>query len=152
MTTFRALAACALALALWMPPVADAHVPGTSYTTPGHELALATAASLSSLVYFPAKMAMAAVGMLGGGLAGVLTGGDTRAAYAVWVPLVGGDYLVRPAHVDGVQPLEVFGTHYDDEPSPYREDGSMIYDALYNPGPVPDTDTEPEPGPDADEQ
>jgi hypothetical protein len=92
---------------------------------------MAVLAALSSVVYFPAKLGVAAVGLVGGGLAGVLTGGDARAAYAVWVPLAGGDYLIRPAHVDGVRPLAVFGTQYDDTPSRYDADGSMIYDALY---------------------
>lgn len=130
--TTRRLAALMLASWLGMAPVAGAHVPATTYTTPGHEAALAVLASVTSLVYFPAKVGMAAIGLVGGGLAGVLSGGDTRAAYAIWVPLAGGDYLVRPSHVDGVRPFAVFGTVYDDTPSRYDSDGSVIYDALYD--------------------
>ena len=130
--TTRRLAALTLASWLGMAPLAGAHVPGTTYTTPGHEAALAVGAALTSLVYFPAKVGMAAIGLVGGGLAGVLSGGDTRAAYAIWVPLAGGDYLVRPSHMDGVRPFAVFGTVYDDTPSRYDSDGSIIYDALYD--------------------
>jgi len=129
--TTRRIAALVVTLALSVVPVAGAHVPGTTRTTPAHEAGLAVAASLSSLVYLPMKLAMAGLGIVGGGLTGVLTGGDTRATYAVLVPLTGGDYLVRSAHIDGARPFEVFGTHYDDEPSPYDSDGSIIYDSLY---------------------
>jgi hypothetical protein len=129
--TSRRVAALSLAVLLCVAPVAGAHVPGANHSTPGHEAALAVTAALASLVYFPAKVAMASVGLVSGGLTGLVTGGDTRAEYAVLVPLVGGDYVVRPAHVDGVRPFEVFGTHYDDEPSQRGSDRSIIYDSLY---------------------
>ena len=129
--TTRRIEAFVLALALSAAAVASAHVPGTTRTTPGHEAGLAVAASVVNLVYFPVKLAMAGVGLVGGGLTGVLTGGDTRATYAILVPLTGGDYVVRSAHIDGARPLEVFGTRYDDEQSRYDADGSIIYDSLY---------------------
>lgn len=134
----RFLASIGLALSVATVPVAEAHVAGATYSTPGHEAALAVVASLSSLVYLPAKVGMATVGLIGGGLVGVLTGGDVRAAYGIWVPTAGGDYLVRAAHIDGTRPLEFFGTTYDDEPSRYDSDGSVIYDALYDYEPLPD--------------
>lgn len=120
-----------LVLALAVASVGHAHVPGTGGSTPPHEAALSVAAGLSSIGYFPVKVGMATVGLLGGAIVGVLTGGDTRAAYGLWVPLAGGDYLVRPAHLDGTRALEFFGVRYDDEPSQYDSDGSVIYDALY---------------------
>ena len=127
----RRTAALALSCGLLLAPAAGAHVPGTAYSTPGHEAALAVAAALSSIVYLPAKVTIATIGLIGGGLTGVLTGGDTRAAYAVWAPMAGGNYLVRSAHIDGTEPLAFFGTEYLDTPSRRGSGGSMIFDAVY---------------------
>ena len=64
----------------------------------------------------------------------VLTGGDTRAAYALWVPTAGGDFMVRPSHLDGSERLQFFGSDYTDHASTIsrQSDGSTIYDATYN--------------------
>jgi hypothetical protein len=130
--TTRGIAALALAATLLTAPMAGAHVPGTDHSTPGHEASLALIATASSLVYLPAKCLVAGVGLLTGGLVGTLTGGDTRAAYAIWVPTAGGDYVIRPAHIDGTRPLAFFGSTYSDQPSRYRAGGSVIYDSLYD--------------------
>jgi len=131
----RLTTTAALVVAMAMAPGAEAHVPGTSHSTPGHEAALAVAASATNLLYFPAKVGVATAGLLGGAVVGLFTGGDVRAAYAVWVPTAGGDYLVRPAHLDGARPLSFFGGTYPDEPSEHRQDGSFIYESLYAPPP-----------------
>lgn len=129
--TTRWMAGLGLAACLGLAPAAGAHVPGTTRTTPGHEAALSIAAAMANLVYTPAKVGVAVAGLVGGAVAGLLSGGDVRAAYALWVPLAGGDYMIRPAHVDGVRPLAFFGSDYDDTPSRYDADGSVIYRALY---------------------
>src|SRR5262249_9826395 len=46
-----------------------------------------------------------------------LTGGDTRAAYAVMVPAASGTYFLRPSNLDGSEPVEFLGTDYGDVPS-----------------------------------
>jgi hypothetical protein len=131
MKTRRALM-LALVAGLVLGHGAGAHVPGTSHSTPEHEASLAIVAALSSIVYFPVKVAAASVGLVGGAVVGLVTGGETRAAYAVWVPMAGGNYVVRPAHLDGTRPFAFFGSVYEDRPSRHNQDGSIIYDSLYS--------------------
>ena len=100
----------------------------------GLEAGTSLSASYLNLVYLPAKIVVAVVGGIAGGLAGVLTGGDQRAAYAIWVPLMGGDYFVRPENLSGERPLAFFGADYADQPSTWNvdTDSTYAYEALYN--------------------
>ena len=86
-----------------------------------------------NLLYTPVKVVVAVVGGVGGALAGLLTGGDQRAAYGLWVPLMGGDYFVRPENLEGSEPLAFFGSDYQDRPSQVNvtNDSTYAYDALY---------------------
>src|SRR5262249_26891893 len=68
---------------------------------PGQEFSMAIAAAAANLLYTPAKIVVAVVGMPVGAMCGWLTGGDVRAAYAVWVPAVSGSYFLTPANLDG---------------------------------------------------
>jgi hypothetical protein len=97
------------------------------------EVGLSFAAAASNLVYFPAKLTVAAFGLVAGGINGFLTGGDTRAAYAVWVPTATGTFLLTPRNFDGTEPIQFFGTDWADRPSTAsrENDGSRIYDAGY---------------------
>ena len=99
----------------------------------GRDAGLALGAAALDLVYTPCKMVMAISGLVAGGIVGTLTGGDTRAAYALWVPAAGGTYMVTPAILDGSKPLEFFGSDYADQPSPVARtmESSSIYSALY---------------------
>ena len=126
----RTFVVAALALALSALPAA-AHDPADN---PGLEIGGSIAAMYASLVYTPAKIVVAALGGVGGALAGVLTGGDEGAAYAFWVPLMGGDYFVRPGNFDGSRPLAFFGSDYDDTPSTAdaENDATYAYEARYN--------------------
>lgn len=100
---------------------------------PQHEIALAIAASAINVVYVPAKIVVAAGGLALGALGAALTGGDTRTAYAVWVPAASGTYIVRPEHLDGVVPLDFFGRDYADRRSTNTLSGepTMAADAVY---------------------
>ena len=124
--------AAAPALAVDPPLVGPAITPGAQGQ--GTEASTAIAASYGNILYTPAKLVVAFVGMIGGAIAGVATGGDTRAAYAIWVPMVGGDYFLRPEVLDGTRPLAFFGSDYADRPSTMssENDGSYAYEALYN--------------------
>ena len=99
----------------------------------GSEVGLALGAAALDVVYVPCKAIMAVGGLIAGGVVGTLTGGDTRAAYALWVPSAGGTFIVRPAQLDGTEPLDFFGKDYADKPSPRARtlEGSSIYEALY---------------------
>ena len=126
----RTLVAVVLSLALGSVP-ALAENPQDNQ---GLEAGNSISASYLSLGYTPAKIVVALFGALGGGLAGLLTGGDQRAAYAFWVPLMGGDYFVRPENLSGGRPLAFFGSDYEDRPSQVNvtNDATYAYDALYN--------------------
>jgi hypothetical protein len=93
----------------------------------------ALGAALLNLGYVPAKAFIAVSGLVIGGVVGLLNGGDTRSAYALWVPAASGTFFLRPSHLDGTQRVEFFGTDYADRPSAAKEDmpGRSVYDALY---------------------
>ena len=99
---------------------------------PGLEAGTSVSASFINIVYLPAKIVVAFVGGIAGGIAGVLTGGDQRAAYALWVPLMGGDYFVRPENLSGERPLAFLGSDYADQPSTWNGSSTYAYDSLYN--------------------
>ena len=99
----------------------------------GNEVAFALTSALCNIFYTPAKALVAAVGLPVGAIAAFATGGDTRSAYAVWVPTAGGTYFLTPAMMDGREPIEFFGSDYADRPSTYGQThhGSGAYDAKY---------------------
>jgi hypothetical protein len=126
----RKLVVAALVLALGAVPAA-AYDPEDN---PGLEIGNAVATMYANFLYTPAKIVVAAVGGVGGALAGVLTGGDQTAAYAFWVPMMGGDYFLRPGNFDGSRCFAFFGSDYDDQPSAANaeNDTTYGYEALYN--------------------
>ena len=99
----------------------------------GEEAGLAIGAATLNLVYFPAKLVMVVGGFVLGGATGFATGGDIRAAYAIWVPTMSGTYLLTPANMEGAEPIAFFGHDYADTPSTLssKADGGVVYDALY---------------------
>lgn len=72
--------------------------------------------ALVNVLYIPAKFTYATVGGLIGGLAWVLTLGDTDTAMGVWEPTMGGSYVMTPAMLRGEEPVEFSG-----EPQPREE-------------------------------
>ena len=106
---------------------------GRAQRDPGREVGLALGAAALNLLYVPAKAIVALGGLFLGGLTALGTGGDARSAYALWVPAASGTYILRPAQLEGAQPIEFFGSDYADMPSsaPRDEESSKIYDALY---------------------
>lgn len=104
-----------------------------SQYSPGAEAGWSLGAMGANIGYFPAKLVVAWIGAVGGGLAGFLTGGSTRAAYAIWVPTMGGTWMLTPDHLDGSQRIAFFGSDYADTPSGTSEDpeSSRIYASRY---------------------
>ncbi len=123
----KTLASIVAAASLMVAPVAAVAGP------PEHEFGTSALAALSNLWYTPAKVVVAAIGLPVGAAAGFLSGGDTRTAYAVWVPMVGGTYFLTADHMDGRAPLEFFGRDYADRPGMYgrTHHGGSVYDAGY---------------------
>jgi hypothetical protein len=66
-------------------------------------------AAVGTLLYSPAKVVYAGCGLLFGGIAWGLSGGDREVLDAVITPAVRGDYVLVPAHVRGERRLEFFG-------------------------------------------
>ncbi|MFQ5352937.1 MAG: hypothetical protein ACE5D3_07675 [Candidatus Binatia bacterium] len=71
---------------------------------------LGLATVLANVFYVPVKVGYAAVGGLTGGLAWALTGGSRSVAERIWVPAVGGDYVLSSEMVSGSEAIEFSGT------------------------------------------
>jgi hypothetical protein len=91
----------------------------------GANAGLGSAAVISSLVYGPVKMAYSLLGVVFGGFAWVLSGGDTEVMTAVISPAVRGDYVITPSHLRGEQPVEFIGRRSD-----YREE-TVVLEEVY---------------------
>ena len=86
----------------------------------------------ANFFYVPAKLALAAVAMPVGGIAGLFSGGDARTAYAIWVPALGGTFFLTNSHMDGSKPIEFLGSDYPDTPTPDPSgDRTIIFDTSY---------------------
>jgi len=118
-------------IALFMAGLAFGRPAFANTRGPGAEAGLALGAAVSNVFYMPAKAAVAGVGLVAGAFAGLLTGGNTRAAYALWVPTAGGTWGLTPDHLDGTQPIEFFGSDYADRPSRRMNTFGTPYDAVY---------------------
>jgi hypothetical protein len=86
---------------------------------------LGAASALSTLIYGPVKCVYALGGLIVGGLAWPLSGGDSDVMWKIMTPAVRGDYVVTPAHLTGERPLEFLGRDpaYGGEPA-YTGDGA----------------------------
>ena len=101
--------------------------------TQAEEAGFAVLATGANIFYMPAKFLVAMAAIPVGGLAGALSGGDARTAYAIWVPAMGGTYFLTNGHLDGSKPIEFFGYDYDDQLAPNPEgDRTLIYDTPYS--------------------
>ena len=101
--------------------------------TQENEVAFSLVSAFCNIFYTPAKVVVAAIGLPIGAIAGTLNGGDTRAAYAIWVPTAGGSYFLTADMMDGRAPVEFFGTDYADRPGKYGQThhGGAASDAKY---------------------
>jgi len=86
---------------------------------------MGTAAALSSLIYGPVKIAYSVLGVVFGGFAWGLSGGDTEVLTAVVSPAIRGDYVITPSHLRGEQSIEFIGRR-----SNYRED-TVVLEEVY---------------------
>jgi len=118
-----ALLAVALSLGSAMPARA---------LTQAEEAGFAVIATGANIFWVPAKLVVAAVAMPVGGIAGALSGGDARTAYAIWVPALGGTFFLTNGHLDGSKPIEFLGSDYPDRPSEDIEgERTIIFDTPY---------------------
>jgi hypothetical protein len=66
----------------------------------------------TNILYMPAKIVYAGLGSITGGLAWLLTAGDTDTAMSIWSPSVGGTYVVSPAMLRDEEPILFSGRSY----------------------------------------
>ncbi len=102
----------ALILSLAAPTAARAEI-GSGLPNEG---GIGAVAALSTLLYGPVKLTYATLGLLIGGAAWGLSGGDQQVLEAVVTPAVRGDYVVTPEHIRMERSIEFYGR----EPQ-YRE-------------------------------
>ena len=95
------------------PGVSQAQAPAQSQAPTYENGGLGAAAVLCSLLYGPVKVVWAISGLIVGGLAYPLSGGDADIMMKIINTSVRGDYVVTPSHLRGDQPLEFFGREPD---------------------------------------
>lgn len=93
---------CVLVLALQAPPARAAEGAAS-------EAGIGVGAAVCSLFYGPAKIVYAVLGLVFGGTAWALSGGNQVVMDSVIRPAIRGDYVVTPAHLRGERELEFFG-------------------------------------------
>jgi hypothetical protein len=103
----------ALILALAAAPTAAWADMGTDVPNEG---GIGAVAALSTLLYGPVKLTYATLGLLVGGAAWGLSGGDQAVLESVVTPALRGDYVVTPEHIRMERGLEFYGRS-----SEYRE-------------------------------
>jgi hypothetical protein len=75
----------------------------------GEELGWGFGSALANVLYIPAKVTYAGLGLLTGGLGFVLTGGRADVANNIIYPSVRGNYVVTPNHLKGNEPIYFVG-------------------------------------------
>jgi len=74
-----------------------------------NEGGIGAVAALSTLIYGPVKLCYATLGLVVGGFAWGLSGGDTEVLDSVITAAVRGDYVVTPQHIRMERSLEFYG-------------------------------------------
>ncbi len=82
----------------------------------GEDLGYGVGSVLANVFYMPAKIIYAGLGLVGGGLGYVLSGGNTETANSILDPAIRGNYVVTPRHLKGEEPLIFVGPVHSSEP------------------------------------
>lgn len=75
----------------------------------GEEVGYGIGSALANLVYIPAKVTYAGLGLLTGGLGFVLSAGRADVANNIIYPSIRGNYVVTPSHLKGNDPIYFVG-------------------------------------------
>ncbi len=92
--------ATVLAAALWLSPLA-ATAESSQAGQAGADFGFGVLAVFSNVLYMPVKFCYAVLGSVTGSLAYGLTGGNREIADGIWVPSMGGDYVLTSAMMTG---------------------------------------------------
>ena len=93
------------------------------------EAGVAAGSAALTLLYAPAKLIYSSLGLVIGGMAYGLSGGDMDVMRAVVSPAVRGDYIVTPAHLRREKSLEFIGR--DPESRPQQIVDAQIFEEPY---------------------
>jgi len=96
----------------------------------GEDLGYGVGSVLASVIYSPLKITYAALGLITGGLGYVLSAGSPDVANSIIYPAVGGNYVITPNHLRGVEPVIFIGP-----PAPNQFQTQMASPALPPPQP-----------------
>jgi hypothetical protein len=75
----------------------------------GEEVGYGAGSALANLIYIPAKVTYAALGLVTGGLGFVLSGGQADVANNIIYPSIRGTYVISPNHLKGKEPIYFVG-------------------------------------------
>jgi len=93
--------------------LALATAPTTAWAEMGSDVpnegGIGAVAALSTLIYGPVKLTYATLGLIVGGFAWGLSGGDQQVLESVVTPALRGDYVVTPEHIRMERSLEFYG-------------------------------------------
>ena len=73
---------------------------------------MGTATVAANVVYVPVKLGYALLGGMTGGVAYVLTGANYNVAERVWVPSIGGNYILSADQLRGAEPIQFSAPTY----------------------------------------
>ncbi len=110
----RPVAVMGLALVLALAPawaaVADTGTTNQTQESTGNQAGLGILSIGATIVYGFAKVGYAALGGATGGMAWMLTGGDTNVAGKIFTPSMRGTYVLTPRHITGEEPIHFVGS------------------------------------------
>jgi hypothetical protein len=110
-TAFLLLALCIITMVPTAWSQDNAPPPSTGNTEGGtaSNAGMQAAAAVSTILYFPLKVAFAIGGGIVGGLAYAFSGGNEQAAKSIWDTSLRGTYLITPDHLQGDRPIRFLG-------------------------------------------
>ncbi len=109
--------AVAVAMSAGLASAADAYDGQHSTETKASRFGINAAATGLTMLYAPVKLTYSALGLVFGGIAYGLSGGDGDVLRAVVTPAIEGDFVVLPEHIRRQEAIEFVGR----DPA-YRED------------------------------
>lgn len=94
-----------------VPLHAQTEASNTEPTEPslGEEVGYGAGSALANVIYIPAKVTYAALGLVTGGLGFVLSGGQADVANNIIYPSIRGTYVISPNHLKGKEPIYFVG-------------------------------------------
>lgn len=98
-----------IAVSVGLTTVSDAYCSPDDREDSSREIGVNVASAALTLLYGPVKLTYSALGIVFGGIAYGLSGGDFDVLHAVVTPAIHGDYIVSPSHVRREKDVEFFG-------------------------------------------